>query len=108
NDKRIEEKLSPKSWECTKTGFWKDKPYLCLSDCFYYEIEKVILFQHTVLSDNEKPEIYRFWTHLFSHDKIESILEKHGLKVLSFNEDILPEGGLWGGDNITFTVAQKP
>ena len=107
NNKQVKEKLSSKTWECMNSGFWKEKPYLCLSDSFYYEEEEVILFQHTIFTDDSNPEIYRFWTHLFSHDKLKKILMDRSFDVLSFNEKIIPEGGTWNGDNVTFTVAQK-
>jgi len=107
NDRRIEGKFSPKSWECTMTGFWRDEPCIALSDSYLYEDEKVILFQHVVITENEAMDIYRFWTHLFSPEKLRSLLGDHSFRILEFNDQILPATGAWDGENVTFTVAQK-
>ncbi len=105
NDKNLEKKTSPRSWETAEQGFWKDKPYLALSDSFIYEEEKVILYQHIVLDEEENQNIYRFWTHFFSQADLTNILREYNYDNLSFHEDVLPEGGLWNGDNVTFCKA---
>jgi 2-polyprenyl-3-methyl-5-hydroxy-6-metoxy-1,4-benzoquinol methylase len=87
NDKSIESKTSPKSWEVSKQGFWKDKPYLALSDSYFYE---------------KNINVYRFWTHFFSHSDLSKILNDHGYNKVSFYEDVLHRGDLWSGDNVTF------
>lgn len=107
NDKSIEKKLAPKNWEVAEQGFWKPKPYFALSDSFMYEKEKVILYQHILLDEKQNLDIYRFWTHFFSHSDLEHILQETGFGNFSFHENVLPEGDLWNGDNVTFTVAKK-
>ena len=101
-DKNIENKLSPKSWEISKQGFWKDRPYLALSASLLFEENNVILYQHTLLDEHENIDVYRFWTHFFSHSDLTEILNNQGFNNLSFHEDVLPEGDLWNGDNVTF------
>jgi hypothetical protein len=44
----------------------KNKPYIALSESHIYEEEKVILYQHILLDEQENIDIYRFWTHFFS------------------------------------------
>ena len=105
NDKSIESKTSPKSWEVSEHGFWKDKPYLALSESFLYEEEKVILYQHILLDEQENIDVYRFWTHFFSHPDLAEILNDHGYNNVSFYEDVLPQGDLWSGENVTFCKA---
>lgn len=105
NDKNIGTKVSPKNWEASPEGFWKNKPYLAISDSFIYPENKVILYQHSVLDEQENTQIYRFWTHFFSHDDLRNILLPHNFENLSFHEDVLPEGGLWNGDNVSFCKA---
>ncbi len=102
NDKNIESKTSPKSWEVSKEGFWKDKSYLALSDSYFYEKGKVILYQHILLDEQDNMNVYRFWTHFFSHSDLSKILNDHGYNNVSFYEDVLHQGDLWSGDNVTF------
>jgi len=106
-DQEIEKKTSSKNWELSKKGFWRKIPYLALSESFLYPEEKVILFQHTIVDEEENIEIYRFWTHFFSQNDIGKILKNHNFIDTSFREDILPEGDLWNGNNVIFTVTSK-
>jgi len=106
NDKSLESKVSPKSWEVAETGFWREGPYLALSESFLYKDEKVILNQHIVMEESNT-EVYRFWTHFFSHADLIEILAPYDFRDLRFHEDVLPEGGLWNGDNVTFCVARN-
>lgn len=105
NDKNIENKISPKNWEVSEQGFWKNEPYLALSDSYIYEENKVILYQHIVLDEQDNLNVYRFWTHFFSHSDLSKILHEHKFSNLSFHEDVLPKGDLWNGDNVTFCKA---
>ena len=105
NDKNIESKTSPKSWEVSEQGFWKDKPYLALSDSYLYEEEKVILYQHILVDEQENIDVYRFWTHFFSHSDLSEILNVHGFSNINFYEDVLQKGDLWSGENVTFCKA---
>jgi hypothetical protein len=106
-DKEIHNKTSPKTWEVCNSGFWKEFPYLALSESFLYRKEKVILFQHTIVDEEEKIEIYRFWTHFFSQKDVSQMLENHNFVDIKFKEDVLPEGDIWNGDNVIFTIASK-
>jgi 2-polyprenyl-3-methyl-5-hydroxy-6-metoxy-1,4-benzoquinol methylase len=105
NDNNIESKTSPKSWEVSEQGFWKDTPYLALSDSYFYENEKVILYQHILLDEQENMNVYRFWTHFFTHSDLSKILNDHGYNNVSFYEDVLHQGDLRSGDNVTFCKA---
>ena len=106
-DKEIEKKTSPKTWEVSKNGFWKESPYLALSESFLYQEEKVILFQHIIIDAEENIETYRFWTHFFSQNDVSKMLDTHNFININFREDILPEGDMWNGDNVIFTMASK-
>ena len=105
NDKDLKNKTTPKSWESFRKGFWKNTPYLALSESFLYENEKVILYQHIVIDEDDDIKVYRFWTHYFSQTDLTNILLKAGFSNLSFYEDVLPRGDLWNGDNVTFCKA---
>lgn len=106
-DKNLNEKLSYKTWEANKVGFWKDTPYLALSESFLYEQEKVILFQHTIIDEVENMETYRFWTHFFSQKDVLEMIQHLSFENIEFREDILPESDLWNGDNVIFTKCRK-
>jgi 2-polyprenyl-3-methyl-5-hydroxy-6-metoxy-1,4-benzoquinol methylase len=106
NDKELESKTSPSSWEATTKGFWKESPYLALSTSYIYEEEKVILYQHMVLDENERIEVYRFWTHFFSSDDLTAILTEQGFKDLSYHENVLPAVDLFSGEHVTFCKSQ--
>lgn len=106
-DKEMEKRISPKTWEAGKSGFWKESPYLALSESFLYPKEKVVLFQHHIVDTSGKIETYRFWTHFFSKIDIAKMLEPHNFTDIQYREDILPEGDMWNGDNVIFTIATK-
>ncbi|WP_346858050.1 class I SAM-dependent methyltransferase [uncultured Draconibacterium sp.] len=107
NDVSLEQKITPKNWELATNGFWKPEPYLALSESFLYEKEKVILYQHLVLDEKEQLDVYRFWTHFFSHADLEKILAESGFEKYKFFENVLFEENLFSGKNVTFTVAGK-
>ncbi len=104
NDSNLESKVSPKSWEISEKGFWRDSPYLALSESLLYEEEKVVLSQHFIVEES-KTDIYRFWTHFFSHNDLIEILSPYDFIDLSFHEDVLQEGDIWNGSNVTFCIA---
>lgn len=103
NDKYLEEKVSPRSWEIAEGGFWRKGVYLALADSLLYKDEKVVLSQHTVIEE-KRTEVYRFWTHFFSHDDLKEIILGAGFKKPTFHEDILPAKDIWSGDNVTFCI----
>ncbi len=105
NDNSIEDKIEPKNWEVAEKGFWKNEPYLALSESFFYKKDKVALFQHIIMNMDEDINIYRFWMHFFSHTDLTEILKSKNFDDLSFHEDVLPEGDKWNGHNITFCRA---
>ncbi len=107
NDKDIDQKVAPKNWEITPKGFWREQPYLALSESFLYKENKVILFQHIVADESGNCDTYRFWTHFLSDDNLTKILTKHGFNIVSFNKDVLYESDLWNSDNVTFCIARS-
>ncbi|THB81424.1 MAG: class I SAM-dependent methyltransferase [Desulfobacteraceae bacterium] len=106
NEGQFDENPGDKTWEVSKKGFWRDKPYLLLSDAFAYPEEKVILSQHCVI-DEDRSEIYRFWTHFFSHDDLTKILTQKDFTQIQFYDNILPDSDMYRGQNVTFCTAIK-
>lgn len=106
-DNQIEKRKVPKNWEVANSGFWRDSPFIALSESFLYKEQKVILFQHIIVDSDENIETYRFWTHFFSEKDIKQMLKQQKFIDISFRDDILPEGDMWNGDNVIFSVASK-
>ena len=107
NDRDFDLRKETNSWDCTKEGFWRDSPYLALSNNFIYPEDKVILEQHILLEEDKEAVVYRFWTQYLSHEKINSILTSNRFSVCSFHEDVLPSINMWDGAYITFTVSKR-
>ncbi len=94
-----------KTWEASEKGFWRPFPYLALSENIFYQEEKVLLSQHTVIDENGKTEIYRFWMNLFSESDLAEIMQKHGFSEISFFNNIIPDGYGYKSEDITFCIA---
>lgn len=107
SDRNLETKVSQRSWEMEESGFWKDRPYLILSDSFLYPDEKVILYQHIVTDESDNFDVYRFWTHFFASDDLKPMLEPEGFEDIKCFDDVLPEIDMWNGKNVLFCKAQK-
>ncbi|MCQ1536777.1 class I SAM-dependent methyltransferase [Methanosarcina sp. KYL-1] len=107
SDKDIEMKVAKKSWEMEESGFWKDKPYLILSDSFYYPEDKVILYQHILIDNSDNFDVYRFWTHFFTSDVLNKILGQEGFEKIEWYDNVLPDLDLWNGNNVIFCKATK-
>ncbi|MDD1686292.1 class I SAM-dependent methyltransferase [Methanoregula sp.] len=100
-------KIPGKSWEVADGGFWKDGPYLALSETFHYPEAHVILQQHSVCSEPDQHSVYRFWTHYYPREILDSLLNEEGFTVASTCEDLLPDDGSGTHDMVTFYVTRK-
>ncbi len=106
NVHRTNEKTTPKNWEISEGGFWRNHPYLALSESWLYPENHVILYQH-IVSDKNGVDVYRFWTHLFSDDALKDMVSAAGLSSCAFDTNVLPPKDAWSGNNVTFCVARK-
>lgn len=107
SDKNIEIKITEKSWGMEERGFWRDRPYLILSNSYYYPEDKVILYQHIVIDNSDNIEVYRFWTHFFTSDDLKEMLMKEGFEKMECYDNVLPDIDLWNGNNVIFCKAIK-
>ncbi len=105
NDLTFSEKKPERTWDFEESGFWSENPYLHLYNSRIYTDKKVVLYQHLVVDKQEPYRTYHFWTHFFSHDDLEAILEEQNLRVISLNDDVLAETDQWNGKNVTFAVS---
>jgi ubiquinone/menaquinone biosynthesis C-methylase UbiE len=107
NDNDLESKLSPKTWEATGNGFWRPGPYVALSESILYPNEKVILYQHIILTDEGEPEIYRFWNGFFSNNDLGEYLSGAGFSELEFFNEVIPSSDIYKSGDITFCVCKS-
>ena len=107
NPRWFRNQVPARSWEASPGGFWKDHPYLALSESFIYEDESVVLNQHMVIDDRGGAEIYRFYAHSFSHDDLNTMMLPYGFKTIRFKEGLLPTSDLYESDHVTFCTAVK-
>ncbi|MCP3940432.1 MAG: class I SAM-dependent methyltransferase [Desulfobacteraceae bacterium] len=100
------QKTVDKTWEISEKDFWREKPYLLLSDTFYYPENKVILSQYCVI-DEDDCKTYRFWTHFFSHEDLTELLSKKDFGQIEFYENILSNSEICNGQSVTFCTVIK-
>lgn len=105
-DQSIPRSITPSQWEAFQTGFWRDTPHLVLSNSFSYEAEKVVLYQHCIVED-QRFEVYRFWTHFYSEDQLTSLLAQAGFQSPRVYRNVLPESGASGRNDVLFCTAKK-
>ncbi|MFC1524445.1 class I SAM-dependent methyltransferase [Thermodesulfobacteriota bacterium] len=96
-----------KSWEAAEKGFWREGPYIALTESFYYQEEKVTLTQHLVVDENEEAEIYRFWIHTFSHIDLEGLLFSNGFRTAECYDRLIPGCDMYRSEDVTFCIATK-
>ncbi len=100
-------KVPGRSWEAAERGFWKDEPYLALSETFHYAEANVILQQHVVCSEPDGEAVYRFWTHYYDPETLTSILREQGFSEVGCYESPLPDNGDGANEMVTFVVAKR-
>ncbi len=96
-----------KGWEVSKKGFWRNRPYLALTESFYYEEQKVALSQHIVIDENGEMDVYRFWIHTFSHDDLERILTLQNFYNTECYDHVLPGCDMYRAEDVTFCITTK-
>lgn len=102
NKYTIENLKFERNWEFSKGGFWKDKPYLCLSQSNHFIEKKAILDEYLIMDEENNYKIYRFWNHYFDKDDIKNIFEKPGFKRVENYQNILGDNGLYNDKGVTF------
>jgi SAM-dependent methyltransferase len=96
-----------KNWELSEKGFWRDKPYMAVTESFYYEKQKVTLNQHIIIDEDDRLEIYRFWVHTFSHTNLSTIISSAGFSTAECYDNVIPDSDMWNSRSVTFCIATK-
>ncbi len=107
DDKYPARKLESKEWEVSAKGFWRNSPYLAISESFYYESQKVTLNQHIIIEENGGMEVYRFWQHTFSHSDLGKIVSSRGFRTAECYDGVIPDSEMYSSDSVTFCIATK-
>lgn len=96
-----------KDWELSEKGFWRDHPYLAITESFYYEKQKVTMNQHIIIDEDGGTEVYRFWIHTFSHTDLDAIISSAGFRTAECYDSVIPNSDLCSSRSVTFCVAAK-
>ncbi len=107
NENFVVQQAGSRSWEAAEKGFWREMPYLALTESFYYEEEGVTLTQHLVIDKSEEAEIYRFWIHTLSHAELEGLLTLHGFRNIVCYDRLIPGCEMYRSEDVTFCIATK-
>ncbi len=108
NEKNLDKKILSPSWEVQQGGFWKNTPYVVLSNGYHYPEAGVLAEHHTVIGENDMVETYIFWSHYYKKSEMVSILASKGFRNIQNFDNVLPGSeDCWNGENVTFYVSQK-
>ncbi|BHH85685.1 class I SAM-dependent methyltransferase [Desulforhopalus sp. 52FAK] len=107
NDKSDVMATTSKDWELVEKGFWRNRPYLALTESFYYEKQNVTLNQHIITDEDGETEVYRFWIHTFSHIDIHEIVTSAGFGTVECFDSVIPDSEMCCSKSVTFCIATK-
>ncbi len=96
-----------KDWELSAEGFWSNKPYLAISESFYYEKQRVTLNQHVITNEAGGAEVYRFWIHTFSHAELGKIISSAGFNTIECYDNVIPDSDICSSKSVTFCYVTK-
>lgn len=96
-----------KEWEVSEKGFWRENPYLALTESFYYENQQVLLSQHTVIEETGETDIYRFWIHTFSDADLKEILQSQGFSSIECYDHVIPDCDQYQSESVTFCITTR-
>ncbi len=108
NEKNIDRKIIPQSWEVQEKGFWKSTPHIVLNEGYHYPEARAWANQYIVVGENDSIDTYIFWNLYYEKKDLVPILESRGFTGIMNYENVLPEGeDCWNGENVTFYVSKK-
>lgn len=108
NEKNLDKKIIPQSWDVQHSGFWKNMPYLALNNGYHYPEDRVWANHHLVIGEDDTIDTYIFWNHYYEIKDLVPLLESAGFTDIQDNNKVLPESDdCWTGENVTFYSARK-
>ncbi|MFA7140731.1 MAG: class I SAM-dependent methyltransferase [Proteiniphilum sp.] len=107
NEKNLDKKIIAQSWEVRKSGFWKNTPYLALSNGYHYPEAKVLANHHIVIGEKDEVNTYIFGNHYYTKEELVPILQQKGFTDIQTCENVLPDSDCSNGENVTFYRSKK-
>ena len=82
-------KPESRSWYYSeKSGFWSDKPHICLESVYQYDDEDKTELTQTIVITEDTIYCYNIWNHFFTRESLVSEIEPIGFKSLEFYGDV--------------------
>src|SRR6056297_1512263 len=80
-----------RKWDAVKQGFWDQKPYLSLTETYFYPEADTYLNQTIIINEDEEIKLYRIFEHFYSKETITQVLEEFGFINHAFYSDLRGE-----------------
>ena len=80
-----------RKWDVVKQGFWDQKPYLSLTETYFYPEADTYLNQTIIINEDEEIKNYRIFEHFYSKETITQVLEDFGFINHDFYSDLRGE-----------------
>lgn len=77
-----------RTWKYEEKGFWRQIPYLFLTEKIKYPKQNVLLTQYFVIDNNSNFDIFRIWDHAYTKDSISKALSNAGFNDIQFYGDL--------------------
>ncbi len=75
------------SWQYAESGFFSDKPHICLSSFQRFEKDATFLDQHIIITENTV-ENYNLWEHAFTEEELKVVLPEVGFSQFELYGDV--------------------
>lgn len=76
-----------KSWSFQKSGFWCDKPHLCLNAFYRYDESNTMLEQAVIITEDNIKSYY-IWDHTFTPEELRRELADGGFNKIEYFNDV--------------------
>ena len=75
------------SWQYSESGFFSDKPHICLSSFHRFDKYTTYLDQHIIITENTIKN-YNLWEHAFTEEELNSVLPESGFSQIELYSDV--------------------
>jgi SAM-dependent methyltransferase len=78
-----------RSWQyCETSGFWSEKPHICLESVYQYDDDDNTELRQTIVLTDETINCYNIWDHFFTKEALLSEIQTAGFNTFEFYGDI--------------------
>lgn len=71
-----------------KSGFWSEKPHICLESVYQYDDEDNTELRQSVILTEDTVNCYNIWDHFFTKDKLIAEMQSIGFRSSEFYGDV--------------------